>query len=531
MRNGLVILPFIALFVGAVATAVGSGFPGTPWIPSLGWASAFVIVALWILLDWNNFVHFFTRKGARYGASSGAVVILSLLVILGAAILSNRPRFNKSYDASKDKLNTLSDQSIKLIEKLKTQKTQVNVLAFLQSDQVENTFKDLMRLYQAQGANFAIDYIDPQREPARTTAEKITTGNTVIFRLGSNESRISTFSEEKITNALVKVLKETSKKVYFTKGHGEGEIKSSEAAGFSAVVQELQNHKYVVEPLSILEKKEIPGDADLVVIGGPTYDFKDDEIKALEAFLARGGGLLVMVDATKTVKSLNQLIEKYGIRFRPDFLVLRPDDPRVQLRLVGQENAIVSEFDEFNPVTRDFAKQGGVALLLRNARTLEEVPNNPNAMKVTLAGKTTANAVVRIKDVAREQDLANIDADRIDNANTSFPVIAVAAGDIKTDDKQKDGRRRETRIVVVGSSEFARNQGAQASEHVDMFVNMANYLLQDEDFISIRPKDPAKTTIKLTTAGSQVSLLFLAFIYPFVFLGGGVIYWLRRRKV
>ena len=102
----------------------------------------------------------------------------------------------------------------------------------------------------------------------------------------------------------------------------------------------------------------------------------------------------------------------------------------------------------------------------------------------------------------------------------------------KSDMPKGDGapKPKDARLIVVGSVEFAANQGAQLAEHRDMFVNMANYLLQDEDFISIRPKDPTKSTIHLTTASSQLLLLFLAFIYPLLFLGGGTFGWLKRRR-
>jgi ABC-type uncharacterized transport system involved in gliding motility auxiliary subunit len=125
-----------------------------------------------------------------------------------------------------------------------------------------------------------------------------------------------------------------------------------------------------------------------------------------------------------------------------------------------------------------------------------------------------------------------------------FPVMAVAAGKTQApataendkkgvkSDAPKDGaqKSRETRLIAVGSVAFAANQGAQAAEHRDMFMNITNYLLQDEDFISIRPRDPTKSTLNLTTGRSQLSLLLLAFVWPFVFLGGGTFFWLKRRR-
>lgn len=540
MKTGLLILPFLALLIAAVGTAIGSAFPEAKWVAQVGWALAAGVVALWVMLDLENFKSLFKRKGAKYGASSGLVVLLGIGVIIGIAVVTARPRFNKSVDVTRDRLNTLSDQSVKVVETLKDAGDPVKISAFLMDEKVLADFRDLVSLYQARGANFEVDYIDPQVNPTRAMAEKVTEGNTVILRRGAQEQRLTTFNEEKLTNALVNVLKDKSKKIYFTKGHGEGDIKNTEAAGFSTIVSDLENNRNTIEALSLLETAKVPDDADMVVIAGPKYDFKEEETRILEDYMARGGAVLAMVNAMTPVETLNKLLEKFGVRLGNDLLILAPDDIRTQM--IGQNNAIVSEFDEFNPVTKDFARQSAVAMVLRNTRSLEEVADNPMKLKVTLAGKTGKD-IIRVKDVKQTSDLENLTEDRWEMAVS--PVIAVAAGkapnpataandksgDAKTDtaaDATPTGA--ETRLVVVGSADFASNTGAQAAEHRDMFMNMTNYLMQDEDFIAIRPKDPTKSTIDLNSAQSQLMLLLLAFIYPFAFLGGGTVAWLKRRR-
>lgn len=540
MKTGLLILPFLALLIAAIGTAVGSALPEAKWVAQVGWALAAGVVALWVMLDIENFKALFRRKGAKYGASSGLIVLLGVGVVIGVAVVAARPRFNKSFDLTRDKLNTLSDQSVKVIETIKTGSEPVKIAAFLMDEKVLADFRDLIALYQARGANLEIDYVDPQANPTRAMAEKVTEGNTVILRRGTQEQRLTTFNEEKLTNALVNVLKDKSKKIYFTKGHGEGDVKNAEAAGFSTIVQDLENNRNTVDSLSLLESAKVPDDADMIVIAGPKYDFKEEETRILEDYMARGGAVLALVNAMTPVETLNKLLEKFGVRLGHDLLILAPDDIRTQM--IGQNNAVVTEFDAFNPVTKDFAKQSAVAMVLHNTRSLEEVADNPMKLKVTLAGKT-GKEIIRVKNVTQASDLENLTEDRWEMV--SAPVIAVAAGKAPNpataaNDKSGDAKAdasadaaqtgEETRLVVVGSADFASNSGAQAAEHRDMFMNMTNYLLQDEDFIAIRPKDPTKSTIDLSSTRSQLVLLLLAFIYPFAFLGGGTVAWLKRRS-
>ena len=542
MKPGLLILPFLALFVAALGTAASSALPEYNWISQVTWALAATVVALWVVLDLDNFKAIFKRKGSKYGASSGIVVVLGTVVIVGIAVVAARPRFNKSLDLSRDKLNTLSDQSIKIIKQVRDSGKPVTIKAFVSDEKVATDLRDTLNLYQSKGANFKIEVVDPQTHPTEAMAEKVTEGNTVIFRHNNQEKRLTAFSEEKITNALVSILKNKTKKIYFTKGHGEGALKGTDATGFNHIATELEGNKDAVEEVSLLESAKVPEDADMLVIPGPKYEFKEEETRIIEDYLKRGGSLLVMVDALIPVSNLNNMLERFGVKFNQDLLILAPNDIRAQM--IGQNNAIVSEFDEFSSVTKDFSRLSQVQLVFRNTRSLDEIKDNPSKLKVEFVAKT-ASEMIRVKGVKSASDLENLAEDRWDTG--SFPVIAVAAGKIqgptianatqdgkvtKSDTPQSESapKSKETRIVVAGSVAFAANQGAQLAEHRDMFLNITNYLLQDEDFISIRPKDPTKSTIQLTTSQSQLVLLFLAFIYPFLYLGGGTLAWMKRRR-
>jgi ABC-type uncharacterized transport system involved in gliding motility auxiliary subunit len=545
MNPALLILPFLALLVAALATAVGSALPEARWVAHVGWGLGAGIVGLWVALDFDNFKALFTRKGAKYGASSGLVVVLGVLVIVGVATLAARPRFNKSLDLTRDRLNTLSDQSLKVIESLDALKEPLKVTAYMTDEAVEKEFRDLLALYETRGAAFNIEWVDPQSNPTRAMADKITEGNTVIFRRGDQEKRLTTFNEEKLTNAVVNVLKDQTKKIYFTKGHGEGEIKSAEAEGFSIMVTALEGDKYAVEELALLDAAKVPEDAALVVVAGPRYDFSEEEARILEAYLKHGGSVLAMARAATKVDTLNKTLEQFGVRFGDDLLKL--DEEKAGVRLSGGVGVVVADFDQFHPVTRDFGKQAGVSTIMMSTRSVEEVKDNANKLKVTLAAKTIEQTN-RIRGVTQPSDLQTLTEDRVDDG--AFPVVAAASGKAqapatanneksdkgdgeRTDTGATDGAAQgdETRLVVIGSVDFANNSGAaQLAQNRDLFLNVTSWLMQDEGFIAIRPKDPTKSTLEMTSVSAGLTLLVISFIYPLVFLGGGTVAWLRRRR-
>ena len=67
---------------------------------------------------------------------------------------------------------------------------------------------------------------------------------------------------------MLKILKNETKVVYFTGGHGEGTLRGNEGVGFDVAVQQLENNRYEVKSLNILEEGKIPADANAVIIAG-----------------------------------------------------------------------------------------------------------------------------------------------------------------------------------------------------------------------------------------------------------------------
>ena len=87
----------------------------------------------------------------------------------------------------------------------------------------------------------------------------------------------------------------------------------------------------------------------------------------------------------------------------------------------------------------------------------------------------------------------------------------------------------ETRIVVVGDSDFAANAGLGIQGNRDLFMNMLGWLSQQENLISIRPKDADDRRITLTAAQQSNITWLTLIIIPACVFGTGVYTWWRRR--
>lgn len=540
MRTGLLILPFISVFTLIIGFATGRSYSTTPVVSFVFYAISGLCLLYWIFKDGARLSQFFKRKGSRHGMSQGLSVVLAILLAIGAGFLSKRERFNKSIDVTREGANTLSAESVKLLDQLKEKKEPIKIVGFFQNEQRKNEFRKTLALYQMKGANFDVEYVDPQTDPTRAIADNITAADTVLFKHQKQESRLTAFTEEKFTNALVRVLKEKDKTIYFLTGHGEADLGSQEAMGYAAAKAELESERFVVKQVNLIEAGKVPDDADLLIMAGPQYDLRPEEKAILEAYFKKGMPFMGLVDAMVQVPELNNLLSSVGIRLNDDLLVIRPDDPRA--KLLGQNNAIVTEFDTQSPVTAEFVRRGGVALMTPNSRSLELNAENALKMKPIGLGKTS-EIIFRIINVKTQDDLkGGIAEDRI--ATGRFDVFAVSSGQVggdklaSSDGKESQGAdvkgasaqsSKELRVFVSGSSKLASNLGVQRGENLDLFMNAVNYLLQDEDFISIRAKDSTKNTLDLTSATSQFLMFGMTWVYPLLFLGAGIFYWMRRR--
>jgi ABC-type uncharacterized transport system involved in gliding motility auxiliary subunit len=87
----------------------------------------------------------------------------------------------------------------------------------------------------------------------------------------------------------------------------------------------------------------------------------------------------------------------------------------------------------------------------------------------------------------------------------------------------------ETRIAVVGDSDFAANAVMNMGGNRDMFLNIVNWLAQQENLIAVRPRDPQDRRITVSATQDRMIFWFAVLLMPGLILLAGVHAWWRRR--
>ena len=85
-------------------------------------------------------------------------------------------------------------------------------------------------------------------------------------------------------------------------------------------------------------------------------------------------------------------------------------------------------------------------------------------------------------------------------------------------------------LAIYGDSDFAKNGFWNNQGNGDLFLNTVNYLAEEEDLISIRPKDYDDRRVTLTQADIKMILYLVVIAFPVLVVIAGVIFYIRRGK-
>ena len=88
---------------------------------------------------------------------------------------------------------------------------------------------------------------------------------------------------------------------------------------------------------------------------------------------------------------------------------------------------------------------------------------------------------------------------------------------------------KSARLVVIGDSDFVANQAVGLQHNGDLFFNTINWLAEDENLISIRPKTMTNRRVTLTETQSTAFKWFDLFVLPGLVIFSGIYIWWKRR--
>jgi ABC-type uncharacterized transport system involved in gliding motility auxiliary subunit len=473
-------------------------------------------------------------------AGLGVVVVLGILVAVN--YLSNRR--NKRWDLTANKQYSLSEQTVKLLRGLDAP---VKFLVFDKETEFDR-FRPRLTSYAYESGNVAVEYIDADKRPVQARQYNVETYGTVVIEYKGRTERVTSDTEQELTNGLIKVVTGQQKKVYFTQGHGEKNTDSSERNGYKTISDVLGRDNYGVAKVVLVQSQDVPADASVLVVAGPTSDLLPPEGEMLKRYLARGGHLLVLLDPPEPKSGpmpvLEGLLKEWAIEAGNDVVVdvsglgqLLGTDASVPVAAKYSQHPITNGFGVLTayPLARSITArtEGANGHFPQTiVETSERSWAETNVAELRASGKVEMNAGDKAGPISIA---AAVSATATDAAKPAAKPEAETAKTKEEAAKTKDAAKPEeeapkleTRLAVIGDSDFAANFALGIQGNRDLFMNAVNWLAQQENLIAIRPRDADDRRITLTELRRTIAKWLIIGTTVAIF-GAGIFAWWRRR--
>jgi ABC-type uncharacterized transport system involved in gliding motility auxiliary subunit len=476
-------------------------------------ATPTVLVRLAIAAAGIAFWLFSTRDEPRLGRGMfyGTVSIFSSVMVIGALVAVNyiAVKKPKSWDLTKEKLFTLSDQTMSTLKGLKA--PVVATAYFGPTEPEYNELNSRFDQYKRFTDKLTVEFVDPIKHPNVVTEKNLTqTGPRIFFKSGLKEVRAKEPTEESLTNAIIEATRATTKKIYFSRGHGERSIADPAERGFKNFADSLRSEGYQLEELVLAEQKTMPDDIQMLILAGPAANLQDGELKLVKDWIDHWGRLILMLDPS-TDAGFTATLAGWGIQLAKDTIV-DPDSQNPQI-------AIAQQFTG-HPITASSTSTQAMASVYPLARSVSRLPTTPVGWSVTEIARTGRRAWGEM-DQASLKSGKGIEFDAgVDIPGPVSLAIAAQHGDAAT----------ETRLVVFGNSLFAANSYLGILGNRDMALNAVAWVAKEESRIAIRPKQRLSNQLYMTTEQKHHMTLFAFDILPFSLLFVGLAVWQTRKS-
>ena len=402
--------------------------------------------------------------------------------------------------------------------------------------------------FDSRSSKFSYRVVDPDLKPevvskyfgARPTS--FVTETVVVEGLDSGrfdvlqptDASYTKLEQDLVTSILVATGSE-KKKIYFLSGHGERDIDRAATDGYAAVRSGLEGDNYQVQELrweATDIEVDVPADAALIVIAGPTSSLPEAHEEALDRYLEgvhsdgtlrREHGRMIFLAEPDTPVSFRSFFADWGVLIStgyirdvgssvpglPQTLSLRSFNPEAPLEITLPKGERLQ--DVFMPGAT------AIGLIQDDLRSVLQL------------AATSANSYL-ITDPDRTEPITGAGPDS-DQPGPFYPVVRVqSVGQVGSQPPTSLPEPSEiSDIIIFGDSDFLSNSSYNQGGGSDLFLNSVNFLVGDFSLVSIRPKVFAFREFNLD-ANEYDFVRFSSWLFLPGLMGlmAALVWWVRR---
>lgn len=494
------------------------------------------------------------RQTLRYGAAGS----IGLILVVGLVFMANwlGGRHYQRWDWTSTKLYSLSEKSLNLVGSLEED---IEVVVFMvPGGPLYDQVHELLSRYEAASSRIRVEYIDPEKEPLRTTQLTqeygVMVADTVVFIAGDRTKYVTSeqmvdydyagmqygqqptirafTGEEQFTSAILSLVATDVPKVYFVTGHGEATLTPVGSGALAerslgVLADALLRENMEIDSVTLLSG-EVPADADVIVIAGPTTPYTEPEIAALGAYLDGGGRLIValdpLIEADGTMRGirLEAFLAERGVIVGNDLVV----DPSRKLPFFDLSAVYLTDFAS-HPVAQGLE---GIAVLFTMTRSLLADSDEAQVLVETTTegwGETDLGMLLRGDPVLPDEGI-----DTMGPVAVAIVVEGAAAGG----PLQRDGGVDDVsagddtyKLAVFGDSDFLTDMEAGNAGNLILATNTVNWMTSRELSMGIPPRNVEDLSLFIDQQKMRIIQVVVLLIMPGCAIAMGILVWRRRR--
>jgi hypothetical protein len=369
----------------------------------------------------------------------------------------------------------------------------------------------LLQSFVAAGC-FQVNERDMDQAEAELEMFGVTTPDSVVLELGEYYELVERPTEGSLLEGLLRLTVHPEHTLYVAVGEGEGDLRDEGPAGYSGLREALGTEGYVLKSLVTLAAREIPADADGVLVIAPHRPLDEAALASLARYVERGGCLVVLLEPGPDA-GLAGLLSRFGIDSDPRLVV---DAQFADLEGTARGTGVLVSSYSDHEITHGLEARH--MSFFPGVRPVDPARKPLPDDRLVAFVFSSPEAWLSDQIEAARRGVAP----RHDGEPLSRMALAAAG--------RYPRGSAEGRVVAFGDAEFATNRWLRSLYNLDLIVNAVHWATDRESAITQRPKVLTPYQTPLPPQTTLQMLYGVGLLLPEVLLIVGAVLWLRRRS-
>jgi gliding-associated putative ABC transporter substrate-binding component GldG len=341
--------------------------------------------------------------------------------------------------------------------------------------------------------------------------------------------------EYDISSTIKRLTTRTRKKIGFLSGEDEAPLSEFTNA------QKVISRQYDVTTVDLTATEAVPADVAALLIVGPKKSFSPPVKYRIDQYIMHGGRVAFLLNRAEADlqqrfgqpvdNGLGDLLDHYGLKINADLvrdvqcanisIVQQQFGFSIQSQVPFPYLPLVSDFSKDNMMVKDLK---GVVLFF--ASSIDTVRLGEKGLKGEILLRSSKQSGRR-----REDEYYILDPlqrfTQADFTEQGIPLGAVVSGSFTSAFAGKPvpgdslgtapkpiEKSPDTRVLLIGDGEFARDQYLGNRDNLTIFANMVDYLVDDAGLITIRSKEAELPPLEPVSDATKKLLKYGNMIVP-----------------